>query len=70
MLLDAGARIPETKYTSSSEAAKDSLLQSVGLMEQYRAIASPAYVTQAFSDPIDKAFQLTRTLKGISFAEV
>eukprot|EP00057_Strongylocentrotus_purpuratus_P035319 XP_798568.2 PREDICTED: short transient receptor potential channel 4 [Strongylocentrotus purpuratus] len=71
-LLDAGARIPETKYASGSGGATtvDSLLQSVGLVEQYSAIATPAYVTQAYNDPIDKAFQLTKTLNKISYAEV
>ena len=71
-LLDAGARIPETKDRAGSGGAAtvDGLQQSVGLVEQYNAIATPAYVTQAYSDPIDKAFQLTKTLMAISYAEV
>ena len=70
MLLDAGAGIPETKRSSASSAAIDSLLQSVGLVEQYSALASPAYITQAFSDPIDKAFKLTKALTKLGYAEV
>ncbi|XP_063959299.1 short transient receptor potential channel 4-like [Lytechinus pictus] len=72
-LLDVGARIPESKFDDgggSGAGTIDSLLQSIGLVEKYSALATPAYVTQAYSDPIDKAFQLSKTLEKISYVEV
>ncbi|XP_071477341.1 short transient receptor potential channel 4-like [Diadema antillarum] len=70
LLLDAGARISESKNERNSESTTDSLLQSVGLVERFEAIATPAYVTQAYVDPIEKAFKLTKELTQLSYVEV
>ena len=49
---------------SASEV--DDLLKSVGTLEVYKALASEAYVSQAYSDPVDRSFELGVILHKLS----
>ena len=65
ILLDAGSTIPES-FKEFSSNTTDSLRQSVGQLEVFKGLASEAYVTLRYSDPVDKAFVLSDKLLRLS----
>ena len=69
ILLDYGLRIhePSLKNQMDESASEvDDLLKSVGTLEVYKALASEAYVSQAYSDPVDRSFELGVILHKLS----
>lgn len=70
MLYDIGLRIPDIKMSSFEYSATDSLQRSVGTLEIYKGLASPAYVCFSTSDPIGRAFKLCATLHKVGDMEV
>ncbi|XP_072043158.1 short transient receptor potential channel 5-like [Amphiura filiformis] len=69
LLLNAGASIPENLKNDSTRAS-DIFQKSVGLLEIYKGLASEAYVSQKYPDPVDRAFVLSDTLQKLSKSEV
>ncbi|XP_071842924.1 short transient receptor potential channel 7-like isoform X4 [Apostichopus japonicus] len=70
VLYDIGLRIPDIKMSSFEYSATDSLQRSVGTLEIYKGLASPAYVCFSTSDPIGRAFKLCATLHKVGDMEV
>lgn len=56
--------------SSFEYSAKDSLQRSVGTLEIYKGLSSPAYVCFSTSDPIGRAFKLCATLHKVGLMEV
>ena len=69
MLLEWGLRVPEVgpkKAASDSSNEVDDLLRSVNSLEIYHALSSDAYVSQAYTDPITRSFELSDVLSKLS----
>ncbi|PIK33579.1 putative short transient receptor potential channel 3 isoform X2 [Apostichopus japonicus] len=69
ILHDAGLRVEELIDDDLTMSTNDSLQRSVGTLEIYRALASPAYV--CFDpDPIGRAFHMSSLLRKLALLEV
>ncbi|XP_033641741.1 short transient receptor potential channel 4-like [Asterias rubens] len=65
VLLDAGARIPTSRTTSS-----DNFQRSVGTLALFKGLASNSYVAMESRDPVDRAFTLCNEIRRLSENEI